>query len=121
MGYSFVCWIVGIGCYVGIVLFFALMPQMPDEQDIYSWYFYAGFPLIIALLIIMIIFRPLYIISACRIYVSYACDAGIQPNLPKKTSAFINILVIFTLLAWAICFVLFFHQQLGIDKLLVVK
>ena len=83
LGYSFTCWIVGIGCYTGTVLFFCYMDKMPDEYDIYSWYFYAGFPLILALLIIMILFRPLYIISACRIYINYDCDVGITPNLPQ--------------------------------------
>lgn len=121
LGYSFVCWIVGIGCYAGTVLFFCYMDKMPDEYDIYSWYFYAGFPLIIALLIIMILFRPLYIISACRIYINYACDEGITPNLPQRTSAFTNILVIFLCFAAIIGVVLLFHQQLGIDSFITAK
>ena len=121
LGYSFVCWIVGIGCYAGTVLFFCYMDKMPDEYDIYSWYFYAGFPLILALLIIMILFRPLYIISACRIYINYACDEGITPNLPQRTSAFTNILVIFLCFAAIIGVVLLFHQQLGIDSFITAK
>lgn len=121
LGYSFVCWIVGIGCYAGTVLFFCYMDKMPDEYDIYSWYFYAGLPLILALLIIMILFRPLYIISACRIYINYACDEGITPNLPQRTSAFTNILVIFLCFAVIIGVVLLFHQQLGIDSFITAK
>lgn len=121
LGYSFVCWIVGIGCYAGTVLFFCYMDKMPDEYDIYSWYFYAGLPLILALLIIIILFRPLYIISACRIYINYACDEGITPNLPQRTSAFTNILVIFLCFAAIIGVVLLFHQQLGIDNLMSAK
>lgn len=121
LGYSFVCWIVGIGCYAGTVLFFCYMDKMPDEYDIYSWYFYAGFPLILALLIIIILFRPLYIISACRIYINYACDEGITPNLPQRTSAFTNILVIFLCFAAIIGVVLLFHQQLGIDSFITAK
>lgn len=121
LGYSFVCWIVGIGCYAGTVLFFCYMDKMPDEYDIYSWYFYAGFPLILALLIIMILFRPLYIISACRIYINYACDEGITPNLPQRTPAFANILVIFLCFAAIIGIALLFHQQLGIDSFITAK
>ena len=121
LGYSFVCWIVGIGCYTGTVLFFCYMDKMPDEYDIYSWYFYAGLPLILALLIIIILFRPLYIISACRIYINYACDEGITPNLPQRTSAFTNILVIFLCFAAIIGVVLLFHQQLGIDSFITAK
>lgn len=121
LGYSFVCWIVGIGCYTGTVLFFCYMDKMPDEYDIYSWYFYAGFPLILALLIIMILFRPLYIISACRIYINYACDEGITPNLPQRTSAFANILVIFLCFTAIIGIALLFHQQLVIDSFITAK
>ena len=121
LGYSFVCWIVGIGCYAGTVLFFCYMDKMPDEYDIDSWYFYAGFPLIIALLTIIVLFRPLYIISACRIYINYACDEGITPNLPQRTSAFTNILVIFLCFAAIIGVVLLFHQQLGIDSFITAK
>lgn len=121
LGYSLICWIIGIGCYVGVIFFFVYLVDMPDEYDIYSWYLYAGFPLVMALLIVMVIFRPLYIISACRIYVSYACDAGIEPKLPQRTSAFVNILVIFILFALAIGAVLMFHQQLGIDAYIASK
>ena len=121
LGYYFVCCIVGIGCYAGTVLFFCYMDKMPDEYDIYSWYFYAGFPLIIALLTIIVLFRPLYIISACRIYINYACDEGITPNLPQRTSAFTNILVIFLCFAAIIGVVLLFHQQLGIDSFITAK
>ena len=121
LGYSFMCWIIGIGCYASVIFFFAFMDNSPDEYDIYSWYFYAGFPLIIALLIIMILFRPLYIISACRIYVNYACDEGITPDMPQRTSAFTNILVIFLCLAVIVGITLLFHQQMGIDDLLAIK
>ena len=92
-----------------------------DEYDVYSWYFYAGFPLIIALLTIIVLFRPLYIISACRIYINYACDEGIQPNLPQRTSSLANVLVIFICLTAVICIVLLYHQQLGIDNLMSAK
>lgn len=116
LGYSLICWIIGIGCYVGTIFFFICLDNMPAKNDIYSFYLLAGVPIIIALLFIMIIFRPLYIISACRIYVSYACDEGINARLPEKTSGFINILIIFMLLAGLIGVVLLFHQELGIDN-----
>ena len=111
LGYSFICWIIGIGCYTGVISFFSCLGELPDEYDIYSWYFSAGFPLIIALLII----------SACRIYVSYACDAGIQPNLPQRSPALINVLVMFFCLSAIIGVVLLYHQQLGIDSFITAK
>lgn len=121
LGYSFICWIIGIGCYAGVIFFFSCLGELPDEYDVYSWYFYAGFPLIIALLTIIVLFRPLYIISACRIYINYACDEGIQPNLPQRTSSLANVLVIFICLTAVICIVLLYHQQLGIDNLMSAK
>lgn len=121
LGYSFICWIIGIGCYTGVISFFSCLNELPDEYDIYAWYFYAGFPLVLALLMITVLFRPLYIISACRIYINYACDEGIKPNLPQKTPAFLNILVMFICLAAIIGATLLFHQELGIDALMTAK
>lgn len=118
LGYSLICWIVGIGCYIGTILFFAFLDDIPAKNDMYSFYKYAGIPMIIALLVIMLIFRPLYIISACRIYISYACDEGLKGTLPKKSSAYINILVIFAIFSALIYFTILFHHQLGIDAIL---
>lgn len=118
LGYSLICWIVGIGCYIGTILIFIFIPELPAINDIYSFYKYAGIPMILALLIIMLVFRPLYIISACRIYISYACNEGLKGNLPEKSSSYINILVIFAILTTLICCALLFHQQMGIDAIL---
>lgn len=120
-GYSFLCWIIGISCYVGVVFFFAFMDNMPERYDIYSWYFYAGFPIILAALIVIVLFRPLYIISACRIYVSYACDAGIKPNLPKSAPKVVSLLIVLLLLMGLLGAALLFHTELGIDKFIVSK
>lgn len=120
-GYSFFCWVVGIFCYIGVIFFFACLGYLPEEYDIYSWYFYAGFPIILAALIVIVLFRPLYIISACRIYVSYACDAGIKPNLPKSAPKIVSLLTVLFLLIGLLVMVLLFHTELGIDRFIAAK
>ena len=56
--------------------------------------------------------------KACRMYISYACDEGLKGTLPKKSSAYINILVIFAIFSALIYFTILFHHQLGIDAIL---
>lgn len=71
IGYSLVCWIVGIAAYAGMFFLMFYIP-LSGHHEIFSFYFIAGFPIIAALTLIMLIFRPLYIISGCRIYAFYA-------------------------------------------------
>lgn len=116
LAYTLICWIVGIGSYVS--LFFIgkyILSAMHSDYDMYTFYFYCGLPMIVALLIIMLIFRPLYIISACRIYAGYAHSQGIKAKLPQSSPKFVSIAVAFLVLAFIIGVMLLYHTELGID------
>ena len=116
LAYALICWIVGIGSYVS--LFFIgqyILSAMHSDYDMYTFYFYCGLPMIVALLIIMIIFRPLYIISACRIYTGYAHGQGIKAELPQSSPKFVSVAVAFAVLAFIIGVMLLYHTELGID------
>lgn len=119
VAYSLICWVVGIGCYVGV---FAFLPfinlQMSSDNDIYSFYFFAGFPMLLALTLIMLIFRPLYIISACRLYSCYARETGIKVTLPKTLSKGISALVAFVVLTVLTAVAFLYREPLGINALL---
>lgn len=120
LAYALICWIVGIGSYIGI--FFIgryIFNAMQSEYDMYTFYFYCGVPMIMALLIIMLIFRPLYIISACRIYTGYAHSQGIKAELPQSSPKFVSVTVAFAVLAVVIGVLLLYHTELGIDERIV--
>ncbi|MCR4821183.1 MAG: hypothetical protein K5838_08695 [Elusimicrobiales bacterium] len=91
IGYSIICWITGIACYV---LTFTNMDKLcaffgidRAAFGVHSFYLLAGIPLLIALLILVVFVRPLYIISAARIYANYTDTNDIRRNLPDSTSS----------------------------------
>ncbi len=118
--YAAICWIVGIGSYIGTFFFIQyIVKAMNSRYDIYTFYIYCGLPIIIALLIIMLIFRPIYIISACRIYSGYAHSQNIKAELPKTAPEFVSIAVAFVTLAVVIGVMLLYHTELGIDERII--
>jgi len=120
LGYSMICWIFGIASFIGVFALSSINTIMRGEFDMYRFYFLAGFPILLALAFIQLIFRPIYILSACHIYSDYIKEKRIPINLPGKSSKFISILVTFTILCIILAIVYFFRNELGITKLLSV-
>lgn len=122
IGYSIVCWIVGIGSYIGAALMMFYFKDLRiGSNDIYSFYFLAGAPIVVALTIIMLFFRPLYVISACRIYAFYAREKGIEIKLPEKSSKFVSSIIVFLLLLAAVAVVFLWRDELGLNDILSEK
>lgn len=119
IGYSFICWIFGVGCYIGMLFIFPFLDiHRVSDNDIYNFYFFAGFPILMALMSIMLFFRPIYIISACRIYAYYAREHNIEIKLPESSSRGISTFVTFVVLAIITGVILLYHNELGISELL---
>lgn len=92
IGYSTICWVIGILSYLSL-FFFSLQIEKRLEtyygfNSTFSFYLVAVLPIMIALLIIMIFVRPLYIVSSTRIYVEYVHENGIERLAPKQFSQF---------------------------------
>ena len=114
--YSLICWISAIAAYMGMI---ALVFYIPfGKSELFSFYFIAGLPIVSALFLIMIMFRPLYIIASCRIYISYAMEKGIQINLPPTSSKAFSSLVAFMALFFVMAIVFLYKDELGITALL---
>lgn len=89
LGYSMICWIIGISCYLSLYKLFPLVTSFAKSHgatEVYSFYVIAGLPMIAALMILMVFVRPLYIISAARIYADYTDSMQIKRNLPASAS-----------------------------------
>lgn len=119
LGYSAICWVFGIGSYLSL---FFLMPYMKNlgvhHTSIYNFYFMAFFPALLALLFIMLIFRPLYLISACRIYAYYTRQNNIEIELPKTLPTFVSSFVFFIVLCVVAGVIILFRNELGLTELL---
>lgn len=119
IGYSIICWLFGIGCYIGVFFLYPYISSyMSSDLDMYGFYFMVGFPMLLSLTFIMLVFRPVYIISACRIYTDYAQEQNIKPEMPSSVPHFISILVTFTVLLFLAAIILLYRNELGIEALI---
>lgn len=121
-GYSAVCWIVGIGAYIGAILLFMVVDIVPEGDEIYghiyTFYFWAAVPILIAVAIVMLFLRPIYVLALCDLYSDHLNRKGETANLPENPSKTMSALVAF----WSFCIILAavytFRIELGIVALL---
>ncbi len=122
IGYSVICWFFGIAAYVGFFAMIFVGPfgasDMETGHKVYNFYFLAGFPMLVVLTFIMLIFRPIYIISSCRIYAYYTRERQISINLPQTSSQGLSALVAFLVLAVITAVAFLYRDQLCITALL---
>ncbi len=124
-GYSALCWIIGVGTYIGTICFFIAFPRLvnfhaPVEQGIFKFYFWAGVPLVAAVGAIMLFLHPVYVISACDIYADYV--ASHEENLmlppPPGGTSYRSAVAAALLLVLLLAAVALFRGHLGIAGLL---
>ena len=120
IAYSVICWIFGIGSYVGVIFMTPyIFSHMSSSNDMYTFYAFVGFPMLIALFFIQVFFRPIYILSACRIYSNYVRENNIPIELPT-VSRFSSTIVAFLVLGIIIGTVFLYRDALGITNLLSI-
>ncbi len=120
MAYSSICWFLGIGSYVGAIFMAPyIFSHMSNDNDMYTFYAFIGIPILISLFVILVFFRPIYILSACSIYSNYVRENNIPVKLPT-VSKFSSTIVAFGVLAIIICTVFLYKDTLGITYLLSI-
>lgn len=120
IAYSVICWVFGIGSYIGCIFMAPyIFSHMSNDNDIYTFYVFAGVPMLVALFFIQVFFRPIYILSACRIYSNYVRENNIPIALPT-VSKFSSTIVAFLVLAAIIGTVFLYRDALGITQLLSI-
>lgn len=124
VGYSFLCWIIGVSAYVGTIFFFMFVHVVPPHAQvyghIYEFYFYAGIPILVAVGFIELFLRPAYIIGSCELYAQYLAENNKTIMLPHPPSRGISALVFFVILCLLIGAVVMFRDSLGITAALSV-
>jgi hypothetical protein len=118
-GYSLLCWIVGIGAYVGTIMFFQVFPQLiphdePLERHIGDYYFWAAVPIAVATGIVVLLLRPIYLFGLCSLYVDYHESTGEPIDLPRPPSTLVSAATVFVALAAIVAVVFVFRTELGI-------
>jgi hypothetical protein len=122
IGYSFLCWIVGISAYIGTILFFISFDFIPPGAQIYghiyTFYFWAGVPLLVAVALIQLLLRPAYIVGSCELYAQYLTENNKTIMLPQPPSKSISAFVFFAILCVLIVVVFICRGPLGINAAL---
>ncbi|OGR43845.1 MAG: hypothetical protein A2X35_09035 [Elusimicrobia bacterium GWA2_61_42] len=124
-GYSALCWVVGVGGYIGSIAFFINFPGLvnfkaPVAGQIYVFYCWVGIPLLISAGLVMLLLRPIYVISSCDIYADYVAEQ--QENLmlppPPAQARGYGAVIAAALLGLAILAAAFYREELGLMRLL---
>lgn len=120
IAYSIICWFFGIASYIGAIFMAPyIFSHMSSDNDMYTFYVFVGLPMLVALFFIQLFFRPIYILSACRIYSNYVRENNIPIKLPT-VSKFFSTIVAFMILGITLGTVFLYRNELGITDLLSI-
>lgn len=121
-GYSALCWIVGVGSYVGAILFFMAMDIAPEGDEIYGHiytiYFWAAVPILIAIAIIMLVLRPIFVLALCDLYSDYLNEKGVEIDLPENPAKSTSAIIAFGCLCIIMAVVYMYRVELGVVDML---
>ena len=120
-GYSALCWIVGIGAYVGAVFFFRSMDLVPSEEvysRMYTIYFWAAVPLLTAVAIVMLVLRPIYVLALCDLYSDHLEKRNIPVELPENPSRGVSAVIAFVCVCFILAIAYVYRVELGILDML---
>lgn len=120
-GYSLICWVLGIGAYIGSIIFFSETGILSREgnapNQMYAFYLWAGVPIVVALAFVMLLLRPIYVLALCDLYSDHIDERGEKIEIPTTsttTSAFVAFGVLCVLIGTAYLY----REELGFMDLL---
>jgi hypothetical protein len=120
--YSMLCWVVGILAYIGAML---ILIGMGD--DIYALsgglaiakiYLYLIVPIGIAVSVVMIFLRPIYVLTICDIYSDYLAKNNEPATLPNNPSNGKKAVILFVIICAVIALISGFRDQIGLTNTL---
>ena len=122
MGYSLICWIIGIAAYVGCVYYLmAYGDQYAGRaNEVYNFYVMLVVPIFIAVGVTSVVVRPFYLVMVSKLYTDVIT---IDKEASKLTSGpkFDTLAFAFAILLCALLAFYFFGDQLGIRGLIEVS
>lgn len=122
LGYSALCWLVGISTYLGTAVMFAAIDIVPENDAVYRYvydaYLWAALPICVAVAVVSVALRPIYLIALCDLYADHLARREIVPYAPESPSTFKSAVIVFFLLIALILAVLGFRDELGLNSIL---
>ena len=120
--YSFVCWVVGILAYAGGILTIYYMGDSFYAPSggiaVAKVYLYLIFPITLAVSIIMIFLRPIYVLTLCDMYSSFLASNNEKADLPNDPSKGKKAVIVFSIICLIASLIGSFRDQLGLTDVL---
>ena len=118
--YSFICWVVAILSYIGAIILTGVFEDQltinTGEIAIGTFYTYMIIPICFATLSVVVVLRPLYIISICDLYSDYLEENKEEAELPDDPSKGRSALITFVILLMVLIFLSLFGLDIGLGQ-----
>lgn len=123
--YSAICWVVGILAYVGGIFTMIYMGDSIYASTgglaIAKIYQFLLFPIAIAVSVVMIFLRPIYVLTLCDMYSDFLKSEGKEVDLPNDPSNGKKATITFGIICVLVALLVGFMDELGLaNKLSIV-
>jgi len=114
MGYSLVCWIIGIAAYVGGFYYFAAYGKdIHGPNGVYNAYVLMALPIIIAVGVTAVLIRPFYLVMVAKLYTD-VIPVGEDATVLTAGRRFDVPAFVFSTLLGVLLVAYFFGDQIGL-------
>ncbi len=120
-GYSIFCWVIGVAAYVGSWMFFIRYPELfKSEHRIFAFYFWMGVPILIAVGVINLFVRPIFVIASCQLYSDYLKDNKRSVELGSRPGRGESTFVAFVVTCAIAATIYLYRHEIGLMNVLSV-
>jgi len=120
-GYSLMCWLVGISSYIAAIIFFIQMDDLfESEHPLFSFYLWMGVPILIAVGVVKLFLRPVYVIASAKLYSDLMDERGEKIQIDNLPGKGMNAFVAFLTLAAIILLIFLYREEIGLMDILRV-
>ena len=120
--YSLICWVIGILAYVGAII---TLIFMGDEIYAYTGglaiakiYLYMVIPIAVSVSVIMILLRPIYVLTICDMYSDYLSQNNEEATLPNNPKNGKKAVILFIIICAVVALIAGFREQIGLTNAL---
>jgi len=120
--YSLLCWIIGILAYVGAIITLIFMGDeiyaLSGGLAIAKIYLYMVIPIAVSVSVVMILLRPIYVLTICDMYSDYLSQNNEKANLPNNPENGKKAVILFIVICAIVALIASFREQIGLTNVL---
>lgn len=118
-GYSAICWIIAVAAYIGSMVFFIGFPSpFSAEHRMFSFYAWMGVPILVAVGVINILVRPIYVIASCQMYSDFLKESGRSVEFANLPGRGMSTFAAFLVLCIMVLVTFLYREEIGLMALL---